>query len=110
MRPACKLAGSRGIVSLLAGVQSKTRLSCADEMAAKAHTTRAAKMERFLILQVFAREMRAPREFKRKGLRKYLACASYPDQVRLRRIAAITRGLRRPWSIAITTSGFSSAE
>jgi DNA-binding transcriptional ArsR family regulator len=58
-----------GIVSALAGVQSKTRLSCANEIAA--HNTSAAKIERFLILRVLAVEMRGDREFARAELRRY---------------------------------------
>src|SRR5215472_16629766 len=54
MRPACRLAGSSGMVSLLAGVQSNTRLSCAAEIVTKAQSSSAAKMEKFLIVQVFA--------------------------------------------------------
>src|SRR5215469_17030477 len=71
MRPACMLAGSRGIVSLLLGVQSKTGFTCAIEMAAKAQTKSAAKMEVFLMVKVLAGEKGAARDFGRKGLRKY---------------------------------------
>src|SRR5215469_1154942 len=69
MRPACRLAGSIGIVSLLAGVQSKTRLSC--PLAITANTRSAAKTERFLIRKVFDGDPCRPREFQGKRLRKY---------------------------------------
>src|SRR5215472_3176251 len=71
MRPECKLPGSSGIVSLLAGVQSNTRLSCAQEMPANPQTSSAEKIESFLILQVLAWEMWPPREFQRRALRRY---------------------------------------
>src|SRR6185312_2943831 len=72
MRPACRLAGSKGMDSLLAGVQSKTRLSCALAMAARAQMSSAIKTERRFISKVFAVSRGRHSEFQGRGLPKYL--------------------------------------
>jgi len=57
-RPAWKLAGSRGIVSLSAAVQITG--FCACEFAAKAQNSSVAKREKFLILEVLAGSVFVP--------------------------------------------------
>src|SRR5579864_7475997 len=60
-----------GMVSVLAGVQLKTRLSCALAIVAKAEISSAAKKEILRILEVFAEWMLVSSEFARGGLRRY---------------------------------------
>lgn len=57
------------MVSLSAAVQ--TMGSCAYEFAAKAQNSSVAKMEKFLILEVFAGSILYPSDFARGGLRRY---------------------------------------
>src|SRR5579864_3109105 len=73
-----------GMVSVLAGVQLKTRLSCALAIVAKAEISSAAKKEILRILEVFAEWMLVSSEFARGGLRRYQV--SWQRSFQLRRL------------------------
>src|SRR6185312_178238 len=99
MRPACRLAGSKGMDSLLAGVQSKTRLSCALAMAARAQMSSAIKTERRFISKVFAVSRGRHSEFQSWRLRKYLArLAHVGAQAQMRAVvfSAFSSGIQLP--------------
>src|ERR1700722_11005064 len=91
MRPAWRLAGSRGMVSLSAAVQITG--FCACEFAAKAQTSSAAKMEKFLILEVLLGSGSYASQFASGGLRRY-------------RVDAITRGYRLRHEVRPEVSSF----
>src|SRR5579884_2215501 len=61
-----------GMVSLLAGVQLKTRLSCAFAANANKQASSAAETEICFIHEVFAVSKRGHSQFRRRRLRKYL--------------------------------------
>ena len=77
---------------------------CAYEFAAKAQNNSVAKMERFLILEVFAGSMLYPSKFARGGLRRY----QVPVITRECRLGLVVKALQPRANRATTSEGTAS--